>query len=63
MSQAQQQKTKCACNGMPQRGAMCGHVIVGANFCGYRGKEICQHMVKAEASRYSSDVESDGGEI
>lgn len=42
-NEAVEQRPRCAVGGMIQRGAMCGSVIVGGQFCGHSGE--CQHKV------------------
>lgn len=37
-------KVACLVKGMPQRGAMCGSVIVGAELCGHDGD--CKHQFR-----------------
>lgn len=45
-NQATNEETRptCAVRGMIRPMAMCGHVIVGLKFCGYKGDD-CPHKV------------------
>lgn len=40
-------KPTCAVRGMLERNVMCGSVIVGGTYCGFKGD--CRHKVEAKA--------------
>lgn len=45
MDQKQQDRPTCAVRGMIRPGAMCGKIIVGMRYCGYKGE--CPHKVES----------------
>ncbi len=61
---SEQSKPRCAVGGIFTalgKTGLCGKIIFGGEFCGH--DSACEHQVNPEpAPRYSSDVESDGGE-
>ncbi len=48
MEQKQQDKPTCAVRGMIRPGAICGKIIVGMKYCGYKGE--CQHKVESSGA-------------
>ena len=49
-------KVKCNCGGMPETGRMCMYVIVGGEYCGYKGS--CKYQ-ETEKPKLKSDTVKD----